>query len=149
MYFLLLCPYGYFTMERFVHICLYRAKHCNAEIIYLIDNVCTYTYNKTKIKQGVISNMDTTNINVRVDSALKQEAEALFNDLGLNMSSAINMFLRSAISHNGIPFEIKRLTPNAETRAALGEYEEMKQNPGNYKRYESFDEVLDEVLDDA
>lgn len=117
--------------------------------IYLIDNVCTRIYNKIKIKQGVISYMATTNINVRVDSALKQEAETLFNDLGLNMSSAINMFLRSAINHNGIPFEIKRLTPNAETRAVLDEYEEMKKNPGNYKRYESFDEVLDEVFADA
>lgn len=93
--------------------------------------------------------MATTNINVRVDSMLKQEAEALFNDLGLNMSSAINMFLRSAIMHNGIPFEVKRQTPNEETKAALGEYEEMKRNPGNYKRYDSFDEILDEVFADA
>ncbi|MCM1040392.1 MAG: type II toxin-antitoxin system RelB/DinJ family antitoxin [Ruminococcus sp.] len=139
----------FFTRESFVHICLHSAKRYNAEIIYLIDNVCTYTYNRTKIKQGVISNMSTTNINVRVDSALKQEAETLFNDLGLNMSSAINMFLRSAINHKGIPFEIKRLTPNAETMAALDEYEEMKKNPGNYKRYESFDEVLNEVFADA
>ena len=65
--------------------------------------------------------MATTNINVRVDSALKQEAEALFCDLGLNMSSAINMFLRSAINNNGIPFEVKRPTPNAETRETLDE----------------------------
>lgn len=86
--------------------------------------------------------MATTNINVRVDSTLKQEAEALFNDLGLNLSSAINMFLRSAVIHDGIPFEIKRQSPNAETKAALDEYEEMKKNPGNYKRYETFDEVL-------
>lgn len=93
--------------------------------------------------------MATTNINVRVDSVLKQEAEALFNDLGLNMSSAINMFLRSAVIHDGIPFEIKRQTPNAETRAALDEYKEMERNPGNYKRYETFDEVLDEVFNDA
>lgn len=93
--------------------------------------------------------MATTNINVRVDSALKQEAEALFCDLGLNMSSAINMFLRSAINHNGIPFEVKRLTPNAETRAAMDEYEEMKKTPSKYKRYESFDEILDEVFADA
>lgn len=93
--------------------------------------------------------MATTNINIRVDSALKQEAEALFNDLGLSMSSAINMFLHSAINHDGIPFEVKRPAPNAETRAALGEYEEMKKSPGNYKRYESFDEVLDEVFADA
>lgn len=93
--------------------------------------------------------MATTNINVRVDSALKQEAEALFSDLGLSMSSAINMFLRSAINHDGIPFAIRRPTPNAETQEALDEYEEMKKNPGNYKRYESFDEMLDEVLTDA
>lgn len=93
--------------------------------------------------------MATTNINVRVDSALKQEAEALFNDLGLNLSSAINMFLRSAVIHDGIPFEIKRQSPNAETKAALDEYEEMKKNPGNYKRYETFDEVLNEVFTDA
>lgn len=93
--------------------------------------------------------MATTNINVRVDSELKQEAEALFNELGLNMSSAINMFLRSAIAHDGIPFEIKRQSSNPETKAALDEYEEMKKNPGNYKRYRSFDEILDEVLDDA
>lgn len=93
--------------------------------------------------------MATTNINVRVDSALKQEAEALFNDLGLSMSSAINMFLRSAVMHDGIPFEIRRQIPNAETKAALDEYEEMKKHPDRYKRYESFDEVLDEVLGDA
>lgn len=93
--------------------------------------------------------MATTNINVRVDSVLKQEAEALFNDLGLNLSSAINIFLRSAVIHDGIPFEIKRQTPNAETKAALAEYEEMKKNPSNYKRYESFDEMLDEVFTDV
>lgn len=93
--------------------------------------------------------MATTNINVRVDSELKQSAEALFSDLGLNMSSAITMFLKSAVSHDGIPFEVKRLTPNAETKAALAEYEEMKKNPGSYKRYRSFDDMIDEVLDDA
>ena len=93
--------------------------------------------------------MATTNINVRVDTTLKQEAEALFNDLGLNMSSAITMFLRSAINHDGIPFEVRRPAPNAETRAALDEYEEMKNNPDNYKRYESFDEILSEVFTDA
>lgn len=93
--------------------------------------------------------MATANINVRVDATLKQEAESLFNDLGLTMSSAINMFLRSAINCDGIPFEVKRSAPNAETKAALDEYEEMKKNPGNYKRYASFDEVMDEMLADA
>ena len=40
--------------------------------------------------------MATTNINIRVDELLKKDAEALFNDLGLSMSSAITMFLKSA-----------------------------------------------------
>ena len=77
------------------------------------------------------------------------KAEALFNDLGLNMSSAITMFLRSAVSHDGIPFEVKRMTPNAETQAALAEYQAMKSDPNRYKRYATFDELADEVLGDA
>ena len=48
-----------------------------------------------------------------------------------------------------LPFEVKRSMPNAETMAALSEYEEMKKDPDRYKRYESFDEILDEVFPDA
>ncbi len=93
--------------------------------------------------------MATTNINVRVDTELKQSAEELFKDLGLNMSSAITMFLRSAVNHDGIPFEIKRMSPNAETKAALAEFDEMKKNPENYKHYDSFKALKDDVLKDA
>ena len=92
--------------------------------------------------------MATTNINVRVDTNLKKEAESLFNDLGLNMSSAITMFLKSAVSHDGIPFEVKR-TPNEITRAALAEYSTMKSHPEAYKSYDTFDELLNEVIPDA
>lgn len=90
--------------------------------------------------------MATTNINVRVDANLKQSAEALFADLGLNMSTAITMFLKSAVNHDGIPFEVKRISPNAETKAALAEYDQMKLHPENYKRYDSFDNLMNEVL---
>lgn len=93
--------------------------------------------------------MPTTNINVRVDTQLKQAADALFSDLGLTMSSAITMFLKSAVSHDGIPFEVRRTAPNAETRAALGEYPEMKRNAASYPRYDSFDDLMDEVIGDA
>lgn len=85
--------------------------------------------------------MATTNINVRVDANLKQSAEALFADLGLNMSTAITMFLKSAVNHDGIPFEVKRMSPNAETKAALAEYDQMKLHPENYKCYDSFDDL--------
>ena len=93
--------------------------------------------------------MATANINVRVDSELKRNAEDLFNDLGLNMSVAITMFLKSAVSHNGIPFEVKRQKPNEETMAALAEYEEMQKDKAAYKRYRSFDDMYDEVTADA
>ncbi len=93
--------------------------------------------------------MATTNINVRVDTELKQAAEALFNGLGLNMSSAITMFLKSAVSHDGIPFEVKRKVPNPDTAAALAKYHAMKKNPDSYKRYSSFAEIMDEVLEEA
>lgn len=62
------------------------------------------------------------------------------------MSSAISMFLRSAVNNDGIPFEIKRPVPNEETKAALDEYEIMKSDFVKYKRYSSFDEALDEVF---
>ncbi len=52
--------------------------------------------------------MATTNINVRVDEDLKKSAEQLFAELGLNMSSAITVFLRSSVDYNGIPFEIRK-----------------------------------------
>ena len=82
--------------------------------------------------------MATTNINVRVDANLKQSAESLFADLGLNMSTAITMFLKSAVNHDGIPFEVKRISPNAETKAALAEYDQRNVQPEDYKRYGSF-----------
>lgn len=93
--------------------------------------------------------MATTNINVRVDTELKQSAEALLNDLGQNMSSAITMFLKSAVSHDGIPFEVSRLSPNTEAKAALTKYDALKKKNRSYKRYSSFDEIVDEVFTDT
>ena len=47
------------------------------------------------------------NVNVRMDKDLKKQAEKLFADLGMNMTTAINVFIRQSINHGGIPFEIK------------------------------------------
>lgn len=46
-------------------------------------------------------------ISVRVDEDLKKEADILFNKLGINMSSAINIFLKQSVREQGIPFEMK------------------------------------------
>ena len=93
--------------------------------------------------------MDTANINVRVDASLKKEAESLFNDLGLNMSSAITMFLKTAVRYDGIPFDVSRRIPNGETREAMAEYEEMKENPEKYKRYHRFSDLVKDVDDES
>ena len=52
--------------------------------------------------------MATANLNVRIDEDLKRSAEQLFSDLGLSMSAAITIFLKSSVDYNGIPFEIKK-----------------------------------------
>ncbi|WP_130806166.1 type II toxin-antitoxin system RelB/DinJ family antitoxin [Senegalia massiliensis] len=45
-------------------------------------------------------------INIRIDDNLKEKAEKLFDELGLNMSTAFNIFIRQSIREGGIPFEI-------------------------------------------
>ena len=55
------------------------------------------------------------NINIRVDSEVKSKAQDLFSDLGLDMTSAINIFLRQAIRKNGIPFELVADKPQRKT----------------------------------
>lgn len=89
--------------------------------------------------------MSTSNINVRIDSELKENANALFKKLGLNMTTAISMFLQMSLNNNGLPFNVT-LTPNSETKAAFDETEEILKHPERYKRYDSFDELAKEVL---
>lgn len=86
--------------------------------------------------------MSTTNINFRIDENLKKDADQLFSDLGLTMSTAITMFLKSAISHNGIPFEVKRKEPNAETVAAIEDVLNRKNLIGPFN---SVDELLEDL----
>ncbi len=80
-------------------------------------------------------------LNVRVDEKLKKQASELFSDLGIDMSTAVNMFLRQSVMRDGIPFEVVREIPNAATIAAIKEAEEMKAHPEKYKRYNNLDEM--------
>lgn len=79
-----------------------------------------------------------TTINVRIDEDLKKQASELFAELGLDMSTAINIFLRKAVMYDGLPFDIRRETPNAETIAAMSELEEAKKS---YPRYTDMDDL--------
>ena len=68
-----------------------------------------------------VSAMASTNLNIRTDQDVKDEAEQIFSELGLNMTTAINMFLRTVIRENGIPFQLKLNTVNDVTAAAIEE----------------------------
>ena len=69
--------------------------------------------------------MATTNFSVRMDSDLKRECEALYNELGMNLTTAINVFLRQSLRTGGFPFEVRIDKPNAVTLAALSEAEKL------------------------
>ena len=89
---------------------------------------------------------NSTNLNIRIDSNLKKEAEDLFKRLGLNMSSAINVFLTQSVKEQAIPFEIKENRPNKKLLKALKEAEKMSKHPEKYKSYTNVDELFDDLL---
>ena len=81
-----------------------------------------------------------TNVSIRMDVDLKKQAEDLFTDLGLNMTTAMTMFLRQAVRNQGIPFEISRV-PNADTIAAILESERAAHDPA-VKGYTDLNELF-------
>lgn len=93
--------------------------------------------------------MAKVSTNISLDAELKKSAQTLFAEFGLDLSTAISLFLSQAVREQRIPFEIRKEIPNAETRAALAEYEEMKTNPFKYPRYNSFDDLVCKVAEDA
>lgn len=54
----------------------------------------------------------TSAINIQIDSNVKKEATMVLTELGLSMSSAINLFLKQVVKKNGIPFEITNVSTN-------------------------------------
>lgn len=86
--------------------------------------------------------MSTTNLNIRTDKDVKEKAEKIFNELGLNMTSAVNIFLRTAIRERGISFELKLDVPNETTIAAIEEGRKMVSDPSS-PRYSNIDELRD------
>ena len=83
----------------------------------------------------------TTNISIRMDSELKAQADALFGELGMNLSTAFNIFVRQSLREGRIPFEISVNKPNQDTRAALLEAERIAHDP-NVKGYNDLDELF-------
>lgn len=92
-------------------------------------------------------NDNAVNMSFRVDKAIKEEADELFNQMGMTTSAAINIFLRQAIHDWSMPFR-----PNArasrkfsrELKKALKEADAIKAGKIKAKQYNSFEEFLKE-----
>lgn len=82
-----------------------------------------------------------SSLTIRVNKEVKAQAQQLFSELGLDMSTAINVFLRMAINRRGLPFDVAVETPNEVTLAT------MKQAENNEDMYGPFDSIA-EMMED-
>ena len=88
------------------------------------------------------------NVSIRMDDNLKKQAEDLFNDLGMNLTTAFTIFVKQAIREHREIYsrEVTREIPNSETISAINEVQQMKQNPSLGKAYTDVDKMMEELL---
>lgn len=88
--------------------------------------------------------MATVQTQIRIEENVKKQATELFNQLGLDMSSAVNMFLRQAIMRGGLPFSVELPRYKQEVIDAMEEAKKLSRD-SNTKRYGSFAEALEDI----
>ena len=86
--------------------------------------------------------MANININIRMDSDLKQQFEAFCNDVGMTMTTAFTVFAKKAVREYRIPFEIGAEVPNADTKKAI---EDARKGIGMRKAYSSVEELMEDL----
>ncbi len=84
--------------------------------------------------------MKSVNVTFRIDENLKTQADSLFADLGMSLSTAFNIFLRQSVREQQIPFVISRNVPNAVTLAAM---EAAENNEDIYGPFDSVDSLME------
>ena len=98
---------------------------------------------------------------MRIDEDIKKQTEAILNQIGLNMSSAVNVFFRQIIKEQAIPFMVSARSSETvlhstkdafynspDTLEALEESKEMKRNRHKYKGYTDMNLLFEEILAD-
>ena len=86
--------------------------------------------------------MTAVSTNIKIDPVLKKESQALFESFGLNLSTAINMFLRQAVREQAIPFRIGTPVPNEETLKAI---EDARKGIGLSRGFSSVSELMEDL----
>lgn len=90
----------------------------------------------------------TTPTQIRIEESTKKQAVELLEGLGLNLSDAVNMFLRQVILQNGIPFEVKYPEFKPEVIEAMEEAKRISRDP-NVKGYTNVKQMFKEILEDG
>lgn len=90
----------------------------------------------------------SVNYTIRLDVDVKRECEGIYGELGMNLSTAINVFLRKSMKAGGFPFDVRlEDRPNRETTEALLEAERIGRDP-EAKRYHSVKELFADLESD-
>ena len=89
-------------------------------------------------------NSHTTTVNISMDADLKEQAEELFHELGMNLSTAFQIFVRQSLREGGLPFEVRLEQPNKETVSAMLEAERIARDP-SVKGYTDLDEFFEDL----
>ena len=85
--------------------------------------------------------MSKTSMSIRLDSEVKEQAQQVFNNLGLDMTTAINIFLRQAIQYQGLPFDVRL----DENRKLLEVLTDLDQNRNMSQPFESVSDLMEDL----
>lgn len=89
----------------------------------------------------------TVSIQIRIDADLKKQATELFEELGLDISSAVNLFLHQCVLHGGLPFAVELPRFNKQMLEAIEEAKQLASDP-NAKSYNSLKELKEALESD-
>ena len=85
--------------------------------------------------------MSKTSMSIRLDSEVKEQAQQVFNNLGMDMTTAINIFLRQAIQYQGLPFDV-RLDENRKLLEVLTDLDQNRNMSQSFESVSGLMEVL-------
>ena len=85
--------------------------------------------------------MSKTSMSIRLDSEVKEQAQQVFNNLGMDMTTAINIFLRQAIQYQGLPFDVSL----DESRKLLEVLTDLDQNRNMSQSFESVSDLMEDL----
>lgn len=90
--------------------------------------------------------MAKVSTNISIDAETKIKAQVLLADFGMDLSTAVNIFLKQMIYEGAFPFAITREVPNKLTLDAMKEAQDMFRSPEKYKKYDNVDSMMEDIL---